>query len=78
LRHVEHIKPNLHVPSSVQLTGHIEDETVAPFKNSRIELRRYISDVRQVRTANAKTNENGDFRLGNVSKGDYRVTPNWR
>jgi hypothetical protein len=70
---VEHIKANLHLPSSVQLTGHVEDETGAPFKNSRIELRRYVSEARQVRTANAKTDDNGDFDLGVVSKGDYRL-----
>jgi 5-hydroxyisourate hydrolase-like protein (transthyretin family) len=70
---VEHIKANLHVPSSIQLTGHVEDETGAPFKNSRIELRRYASEARQVRTANANTDDNGDFDLGDVSKGDYRL-----
>jgi 5-hydroxyisourate hydrolase-like protein (transthyretin family) len=70
---VEHIKANLHMPSSVQLMGHVEDETGAPFKNSRIELRRYVSEVRQVRFANATTDDNGDFHFGDVSKGDYRL-----
>jgi len=49
---VEHIKANLHVPSSAQLTGHVEDESGAPFKNSLVELRRYVSEARQVRAAN--------------------------
>src|SRR4051812_8594103 len=70
---IEHIKPNLHVPSSVDLTGHVEDESGAPFKNNRIELRRFVSEARQVRTANAKTDDNGDFQLGQISKGDYRL-----
>jgi hypothetical protein len=70
---VEHIKPNLHVPSSVQLTGHVEDESGAPFKNSLVELRRYVSEARQVPAANAKTDDNGDFHLGEVSKGVYRL-----
>ena len=69
---VEHIKANLH-PSSVQLSGHVEDETGAPFKNTRIELRRYISEARQVGVANANTNDRGDFDLGHVSKGEYRL-----
>jgi hypothetical protein len=70
---VEHIKANLHVPSSVELTGHVEDETGAPFKHNRIELRRFVSQARQVRTANAKTDDNGDFHLGHIAKGDYRL-----
>jgi 5-hydroxyisourate hydrolase-like protein (transthyretin family) len=70
---VEHIKANLHVPSSVQLKGHVEDETGAPFKNSPIELRRYVSEAKQVLAATAKTDNNGDFHLRDVSKGDYRL-----
>ena len=53
---LEHLKANLHIPSSVQLSGHVEDDTGAPFKNSRIELRRYISETRQVGVVNAKSN----------------------
>ena len=70
---VEHIKANLHVPSSVQLTGHLEDQSGAPIKNSHIELRRYISEAKQVRTAQAKPSDNGNFDLGDVSKGNYRL-----
>jgi hypothetical protein len=42
-------------------------------KKSLLELRRYVSEARQVRAANAKTDDNGDFQLGEVSKGDYRL-----
>jgi carboxypeptidase family protein len=70
---VEYIKANLHISSSLQLSGHVQDETGTPFKNSRVELRHYVSEVRQVRAANTQTDDNGDFHLGNVSKGDYRL-----
>lgn len=41
---IEKIRPNLILSATSHLFGHIQDETTAPFKNSPVELRGYVSE----------------------------------
>lgn len=70
---VEHIKPNLKLSGRVQLKGKISDQTGAPFKDSRVELRNYVSETVQLPFAIVKTNSTGEFDFHAVPKGDYRL-----
>lgn len=72
---VEHIKPNLSLSDTVQLKGRIADQTGVPFKNTPVELRRYISEVQQVLVRKVMTDSDGDFNFGSVAKGQYRLLP---
>lgn len=70
---VEHIRANLHVPSPANVVGRILDQTGAPLKDSRVELRRYVSEREQISTKAVNTDADGKFELGTVTKGDYRL-----
>jgi len=67
------VKANLHIQSPVRATGKIEDQTGAPFKNSSVELRRYISETKQRTQLKVSTDSQGKFDLGTVPKGEYRL-----
>jgi hypothetical protein len=69
----EHVEPNLHVPITLQLSGHVKDESGALFKSSRVELRRVVSDTRQEIIDVVTTDSQGNFTIGTVPQGDYRL-----
>jgi hypothetical protein len=69
---VEKIRPNLELRKQVHFFGLISDQTGAPFENSRIELRRYISQRKQIIVKVATTGTDGHFDLGLVKPGKYR------
>jgi hypothetical protein len=54
------------------LNGRVIDQTGAPFKDSRVELRVYVSESVQLPFATVTTNSEGEFDLHVVLKGDYR------
>jgi hypothetical protein len=70
---VEHIKPNLDLSAAVQLRGRITDQTGAPFQNTTVELRRYVSEVQQVSVKKGTTDADGNVDLQIVAKGQYRL-----
>lgn len=70
---VEQVQPNLRLSDRVHLKGTIQDQSGAPLKSSRVELRNYVSESVQLPFAIVKTNAAGDFDFQTVPKGDYRL-----
>jgi hypothetical protein len=70
---VEPIRPNLKLSDDTNVRGHVTDETTAPFKHSPVELRRFISETKQVIVKTVSTDADGNFDLGVVKRGDYRL-----
>jgi hypothetical protein len=70
---VEKIHPNLELRDQVHVVGTIRDQTTAPLTSSRVELRRYVSQRKQVSVRVVSTDRNGHFDLGTVKAGKYRL-----
>src|SRR5215831_9702276 len=70
---IERIKPNLIIKTKTRVSGQITDEANAPFRQSMVELRRYLSAVKQVPLRRVKTDDDGAFDLGIVGPGDFRL-----
>jgi hypothetical protein len=70
---VEKIYPNLEVRNQVHVVGTVRDQTTAPLTSSRVELRTYISQRKQVSMRVVSTDGNGHFDLGIVKPGKYRL-----
>ena len=70
---VEPIRANLKLTGDTRVRGRVTDETIAPFQNSPIELRRFISAVKQVTVKKSSTDDDGKFDLGTVKRGEYRL-----
>jgi len=70
---VEKILPNLEVRDQVHVVGTVRDQTTAPLTSSRVELRRYISQRKQVSVRVVSTDNSGHFDLGIVKPGKYRL-----
>ena len=70
---VEPIHPNFTPAEDVLVRGRITDQTTAPFQNSPIELRRSVSEHKQVTMKKISTDADGRFDLGLVKHGDYRL-----
>jgi hypothetical protein len=70
---VEKIRPNLKLRDQVHIIGTTQDQTTAPFKNSRVELRNYVSQRKQVSVTVVSTDDDGHFDLGTVKPGKYRL-----
>jgi len=66
------VAPNLILASESRVEGHIKDPSGAVFVHTRIELRRYVSEVKQTSFRHAQTDVDGSFSLGVVSAGRYR------
>jgi hypothetical protein len=69
----EPLKPNLVLSSDTVVHGTLRDQTKAPFSNSPIRLRKYISETKQVPIKTVQTDAQGGFDLGIVKAGDYRL-----
>jgi hypothetical protein len=70
---VEQLRPNLVLKADTNVQGRVTDQTTAPLKDSRIELRRFISAAKQVVVKQSSTDADGKFDLGMVRKGQYRL-----
>jgi hypothetical protein len=70
---VEAIQPNLKLTADTRIRGKVTDQTTAPFRNSPIELRRFVSQAKQVTEKKASTDSEGKFDLGVVKRGEYRL-----
>ncbi|MFZ0314279.1 MAG: carboxypeptidase-like regulatory domain-containing protein [Candidatus Korobacteraceae bacterium] len=70
---IEPLKPNLVLRSDTVIHGTLADQTKAPFSNSRIQLRRYISETAQVLVKTVETDKQGNFDLGVIKAGEYRL-----
>jgi len=70
---VEPLTPNLRVSEITRISGTVVDMSGAPFKLSRVELRLYISAKQQSSVKTVITDEHGQFDLGRVEPGQYRL-----
>jgi hypothetical protein len=69
----EHLTPNLLVAEIARISGTLIDDSGAPFKTSRVELRIYTSAKQQSLVKAVTTDERGQFDLGTVGPGQYRL-----
>jgi len=72
---IETIRPNLRLRKATQVVGVITDVAGARFKYSRVELREYVSQRKQPTIRTVVTDANGQFDLGLVKSGKYRLLP---
>jgi hypothetical protein len=72
---IRQVKPNLQLDTITHLFGSLVDETGAPFKLSKVELRMWISPTQQVVLKTVTTDNAGHFDLGDIEKGQYRFLP---
>jgi 5-hydroxyisourate hydrolase-like protein (transthyretin family) len=70
---IEKVQPNLELRQQTEVKGSIKDQAGAPLKNSRVELRRYLSEAQQETVKVIHTNKNGEFKLGQIEPGKYRL-----
>jgi 5-hydroxyisourate hydrolase-like protein (transthyretin family) len=70
---IERVLPNLELRQRTEVRGNIRDQAGAPLKNSKVELRRYLSESQQQTVKVVHTNKNGVFELGQVQSGKYRL-----
>lgn len=69
----EKIWPNLTLIQDTRIRGRLSDESGEPLRYSQIELRRFVSECEQVTLKKLATNVHGNFDLGVVKQGSYRV-----
>jgi hypothetical protein len=67
------VQPNLTLSSAVQVDGWLVDPSSAPISNTRLELRTYTSEVKQVLFKRAQTDDEGNFSFGMTPAGRYRM-----
>jgi len=62
---LELLRPNLVLTADATVQGRVTDQTTAAFKNSPIELRRFISEWKQERVKKISTDAEGKFQSRN-------------
>ncbi len=70
-----HIKPNLQLSKPTHLFGVLADPSGAPFKRSKVELRKWISATDQASLKVVETDNGGRFDIGMIEAGRYRFLP---
>jgi hypothetical protein len=70
---VEQLQPNLSLKEDSRVRGHLTDQTREPLRNSPIELRLFVSESEQINANQVSTDIDGNFDLGIVKRGDYRL-----
>jgi hypothetical protein len=70
---IEKIQPNLELRGEAHVFGSVRDQTTAPLKNLPVELRKYISQRKQINLRVVSTDGTGHFDLGIVKPGAYRL-----
>jgi Carboxypeptidase regulatory-like domain len=58
---------------AAQLDGQLADASSAPISNTRLELRTYASEVKQVLFKRTQTDDKGNFSFGMTPAGRYRL-----
>jgi hypothetical protein len=67
------VEPNLTIEQDADIRGRVVDATGAPFSNSPVELRIYLSPTKQVLSKRMNTDADGNFHLESVKAGKYRL-----
>src|ERR1700716_2425609 len=70
---VEADKTILNLKEYTKVGGNLTDQTREPFRNSPIELRFFVSESEQITASKLATDADGNFDLGVVKRGDYRL-----
>jgi hypothetical protein len=68
---METLAPNLKLAQDTAVRGKISDQANAPLTHSPVELRRFISESKQVTVKKVLTDDGGNFDLGEVKQGPY-------
>jgi hypothetical protein len=69
------VKPNLRLARATHLFGVLTDVSGAPFRRSKVELRKWVSKADQVSLKVVETDGSGGFDLGEIAAGQYRFLP---
>jgi hypothetical protein len=67
------VEPNLTIEKDADVRGRVVDATGAPFSNSPVELRIFLSPTKQVPSKRVNTDADGNFHLESVKAGKYRL-----
>lgn len=67
------VRPNLVLHNEELIAGRIIDQSGAPFKSSRVELRAYRSETEQPLVEATATDQDGRFRFRKARAGKYRL-----
>jgi hypothetical protein len=67
------VEPNLTTELDANVHGRVVDATGAPFSNSPIELRVFVSSTKQVPSRTVKTDSDGNFHIEGIKAGKYRL-----
>lgn len=67
------VQPNLTLSITAQVEGQVVDPASAPISNTRLELRTYISELKQILFKRAQTDDKGNFSFGMTPAGRYRL-----
>jgi hypothetical protein len=70
---MEAISPNLKIAHDTTVRGRISDQSTAPLSHSPVQLRRFISESKQVMLKKVSTDDDGNFDLGVIKLGAYRL-----
>jgi len=70
---IETIRPNLELQEPTRILGRVTDIMGAPLMKSRVELRKYISQRKQMTVKVTTTDEKGYFDLGTAAAGKFRL-----
>lgn len=67
------VEPNLTIEQDADIRGRVVDAAGAPFSNSPVELRIFLSQAKQVLSKTVNTDADGNFHLESVKAGKYRL-----
>lgn len=67
------VHPNLVLEAAVDVGGHLEDPSGAALVHTHLEIRKYISEIKQTSFRQLQTDGNGDFSVGVLPAGKYRL-----
>ncbi|MGA7908720.1 MAG: carboxypeptidase-like regulatory domain-containing protein, partial [Candidatus Sulfotelmatobacter sp.] len=71
----ETVTPNLELANRTRVAGQLKDATGAPFADSKVHLRMAGAKGKFVAYRTVTTNKEGQFDLGFVDAGKYRLLP---
>jgi 5-hydroxyisourate hydrolase-like protein (transthyretin family) len=72
-KNIETIRPNFKLQKQTHIHGRIIDVQGSPLKTSKVELRRFINESKQKTIKTTVSDSNGEFDLGQVKSGEYRL-----
>lgn len=67
------VEPNLFLRHDATISGRLVDQSGAPFQNSPVEVRLYVSRTKQSPVTKVTTDSDGRFRFDSIHAGAYRL-----